>query len=370
MHPPLTQVLLKIFARGFYRVHAGILLVLFLALFGLVEPGQVLNYHKVLMLAFITSPVMMAVVFALWLIYYLKTLHYTAGQLFNPQQQFLFYSSTSYKKTTQFISWATLQITVSLPLLLYAAFSIAVAIGYHYYLQALVIVAYLAIITALSAWFYTVLVNRSVDGNQTGMLLRFTSQWKKPYYSLYIFHVMDKLKLTWLITKGLSYLIINAVFLLFADVSHDVRVAGIAVLAVAVSHSIIVFNERQFEETYLSFTRNLPYTRFKLFLGFALVYTALLLPEAIWLFTRFNPIMACALLAFGLSVIVLFHSLLYRLGLNMEKYMQWVPALFVVLFWAILFKLLWLVALFNFCLAFWLFYRNYYKVNTTISIKE
>ena len=51
--------------------------------------------------------------------------------------------------------------------------------------------------------------------------------------------------------------------------------------------------------------------------------------------------MALGLLAFGLSIIMLFHCMLYPFGLDMEKYMTWVGGLFVALFWLIMFKLLW-----------------------------
>ncbi|MDB5148077.1 MAG: hypothetical protein JWQ57_2097, partial [Mucilaginibacter sp.] len=48
---PLTTVLLKIFANGFFRVHAGILLFVFLVMVGVVPPQYLIGYHKALMLA-------------------------------------------------------------------------------------------------------------------------------------------------------------------------------------------------------------------------------------------------------------------------------------------------------------------------------
>ncbi|WP_295649461.1 hypothetical protein [uncultured Mucilaginibacter sp.] len=341
MGKPLSNILVKIFVAGFYRVHGGILFFLFLVLFGLVEPNQLLSYHTALMLAFITSPLMMAVVFGVWLLYTFKCWHYMAEQIYSQHQQFLFYGSTSYTKQKQFKAWFVVQAAVSLPVLAYAGVSIGVAVYHHYLLSALCILAYLILIVALSAWFYTQLVNRLIDGSRASFLLRFTQKWKKPYFSLYIYQVFDKLKVTYLITKFLSYLIINGVFLLFADVSHDTRVAAIAILAIAVAHAILIFQERSFEETYLIFTKNLPYGKFELFASFIAVYALLLLPEAVWLFTRFSPLIALGLFSFGISIIMLFHCLLYPFGLDMEKYMTWVLGLFVGLFWLVMFKLLW-----------------------------
>jgi hypothetical protein len=343
MKKPLLNILLNIFANGFYKVHGGMLFFLFLVLFGLVEPAQLLGYHMALMLAFITSPLMMGVVFAVWLLYTFKCWHYIAGQIFAVNQHFMFYSVSSYQKSKQFKAWFVVQLTVSAPVLAYGGASVAVAIYYHYLCSALCILAYLAGITTLSAWFYIYLVNKPIDGAGQSIILRLTKKWKKPYFSLYLYHVLSKLKVTYLITKLLSYAIISAVFLMFADVSHDMRVAAIAMLAITVTHSIVIFEERRFEETYLVFSKNLPYSKIKLFVSFVGVYALLLIPEAAWLFTRFPPVMAVCLLAFGLSVIMLYHCLLYPFGLNMERYITWVCCLFVALFWLVMFKLLWLV---------------------------
>lgn len=341
MGKPLSNILVKIFVAGFYRVHGGILAFLLLVLVGVVEPNQLVYYHMALMMAFITSPLMMSIVFFFWLLYTFKCWHYTAGQIFAAHQQFLFYSSTSYKKQKQFNSWFMVQTANSLPVVIYGALSIGVAVYHHYILSAICILLYLILLTMLSAWFYVQLVNRLIGSSRQPWLLRLTKTWKKPYFSLYIYNIFNKLKVTYLITKLLSYLIINGVFIMFADVSHDVRVAAIAILAIAVAHAILIYQERSFEETYLGLTKNLPYSKMQLFASFAAVYTLLLLPEAVWLFTRFSPLMALGLLAFGLSIIMLFHCMLYPFGLDMEKYMTWVGGLFVALFWLIMFKLLW-----------------------------
>jgi len=194
MGKPLTNVLLKVFANGFYRVHGGILFFLFLVLFGLVEPAQLLGYHMALMLAFITSPLMMSIVFGIWLLYTFKCWHYIAGQIYGVHQQFLFYSSTSYTKQKQFNSWMVVQVTVSLPVLVYGGLSVGVAVYHHYVLSAFCIAVYLIALIAISAWFYSYLVNHLVDGSKQSVLLRFTKKWKKPYFSLYLYHVFNKLK--------------------------------------------------------------------------------------------------------------------------------------------------------------------------------
>ncbi|GAB3908284.1 hypothetical protein [Mucilaginibacter boryungensis] len=366
MESSLSRVLVKIFARGFYRVHAGLFLFVFLALVGSVEAGQLLNYHKTLMLAFITSPLMLMVVFVIWLLYSIKTWHYTAGQIFGVNQQFLFYSSTSFSKGQQLKAWMLAQGAMLMPIIAYGLTAVVVGAWHHYYLSPLVILLYLVLLIWLGGFIYTTLVNRQIDGGKQSLLLRFGTKWRKPFYSLFIYQVFDNMKVRYVITKTISYFIVTGVFLLFADVSHDVRVAGIAMLAIATAHAVLIFEERKFEETYLIFARGLPQTRLRLFAGFALVYLMLLLPEGIWLFSRFNPLLAVELLAFGLSIVLLFHSLLYWMGLNMDRYLQYVLGLFMGLFFVILYRQIAALIVINGVVAYLVFYNNYY---TTFAVK-
>ena len=361
MQSPLTTIFLKIFARGFYRVHAGILAVGFFVLFGMVEPGQLINYHKTLMLTLASSPLMMSIVFLCWLIYSIKIWHYVVGQTGAGNQAFLFYSSNAFASGKQFKSWFYTQHVLLLPISVYGTFAAVLGVVHHYYAIPLAIITYLCLLACAGALIYRRAINNLVDGNTQTWLLTLSSKWRKPWFSLFIYNVFDQHKVTWLVTKGLSYVLITGFFLLFADVAHDIRVAGIALLAVVVAHVKLIFEERCFEEKWLSFTRGLPYSRAQLFASFAGVYLILMLPEAIWLFSRFNPLIAFELLLAGISIAMLFHCLLYYIGLDMEKYMLWIFFLFVVIFWMILFKLIWLVAAVNLVVAFGVFWQCYYK---------
>lgn len=358
---PLTNILFKIFASGFYRAHAGILAVGFFVLFGMVEPGQLFNYHKTLMLTLVSSPLMMFAVFTAWLIYSIKTWHYVVGQIAAVNQHFLFYSSNAFTNSRQFNSWFYLQLVLLLPISVYGVLAAGVGLTHHYYTIPLAIIGYLFMLSALSAMLYRGTINKLVDGNTQSWMLTFSSKWHKPWFSLFIYHVFDQHKITWLITKGLSYLLISGFFLLFADVAHDIRVAGIALLAVVVAHVKLIFEERSFEEKWLGFSRNLPYSRAKLFAGLAGVYLIIMLPEAIWLFGRFNPLAAVGLLLTGISMALLFHCILYYIGLDMERYMLWIFFLFVIIFWLILFKLLWILVIVDFVVSFGVFWRWYYR---------
>ncbi|MXV13807.1 hypothetical protein [Hufsiella ginkgonis] len=361
MQHPLTVVLSKIFVNGFYRAHAGLFIFAFLVIFGSVDPGQLLGYHRALMLAFVSDPVMLSLVFAGWLLYALKTFHYVASQLNGSSQQFLFYSSNSFGKPEQLKSWCAVQLAIMLPVSVYGLLAAAMGLYHHLYVLPVVVICYLLLLVTGCAWLYVRLVNRLSDRSQLSVLTRFSQQWRKPFFSLYGYQVMHQAKVAYLLVKLLSWGIITAVFALFADVSSDSRVACIALLAIAAAHAVLVFNQHVFERERMQFSRNLPYTRLSLFGGYLLGYLVLVIPEAIWIFSRFNLVMAAGLLVFALGTIMLLHCLLYWLGPDMDRYMQWVGGLFVVLFLVILFR--WTVALCpgSFAAAYLLFYRNYYR---------
>src|SRR5690606_21267979 len=127
-------VLIKIFVRGFYRVHSGVFLFFFVTVlmyFFFIEvlnqthlpPDQIVLYNLILVLTFISSPGMVALVFVVWFGLTVKSWNYVMGQMLIPSNQFLFYSSTSINKVNQFKSWFLTQLTISLPMVGYGIFS-------------------------------------------------------------------------------------------------------------------------------------------------------------------------------------------------------------------------------------------------------
>lgn len=153
---------------------------------------------------------------------------------------------------------------------------------------------------------------------------------------------------------------------IFADFKQDNRVPYIVMLAMVTLHSVLIYQEYRFNETYLSFARNLPYNRFRLFFDFSLIYFLIMLPECIWCLSEFPLLSALEMLFFGLSTALLFRSILYLNGLRMYRYFLWIFGLFILLFYIIMFgwpRLLFITTLLT---AMLIFYRSYYKPKTII----
>ena len=186
--------------------------------------------------------------------------------------------------------------------------------------------------------------------------------WRKPYFSLCIYHVFDWVKLGYLLAQILSAL--SIAFASFLEVQQDIRLGAMVILLIVTAHSFIIYQNHRFEETLLSFSRNLPYSRLRRLGNLLCVYLLLLLPEFIWLFSMFDLLNAIKSMFLGLSIALLFHNMLYRTGLKMNMYLRSVFFLFFVLFLLILFSGVELLIPLNFLFAIILFYKHYYQSYT------
>lgn len=370
MANPLSQVLIKTFSRGFFRLNSGLLLFLFVAIFsycffiltaGTITPEKALVFNLIFMISFASSPLMMLMVFLVWLIYTFKSWQYVAAQLRTDQHRFLFYSSTAMSKMKQFNSWFLMQLFISIPLLVYGAFSIVVGVIYGHYLIPIGIVLYLLLLNLLSAFIYLHILNRLNRNEEKMGWAKLAANWSKPFSFLFLYELLHRKKLAFLLTKMLSWGILTGVFLVFSDLKSDPRIAAISVLGVALAHAFLCYQNQRFEMLNLSFAKNFPYSRAQLFLQILSSYALLLIPEAIWCFLKFDFITATGLYLMMLSFILLFRTLLYRLGLQMNRYLPWIFGLFFIFFWCIMFQWIWILIPVPLLIAYLIFYYNYYR---------
>jgi hypothetical protein len=372
---PLTKVLLKIFAYRFYREHSGLLLFFFVTILnycffiktaGVYRSEDSVFYHLMLMMSFINSPLVMLVVFAFFLVYTIKSWGFVAKQLLLDNNQFLFYSLTAHRKTGQFKSWFCVQLVIALPFIVYWLFATVLGVIYHANLVPAITFVYLLLTASVSSLLYVYLVNRIHRTAKSSFLIRMSRNWIKPYYSLFIYHLFDRLKMIYLLTKIFSLTVMTGILSLFSDQLNDGRIAAMIMLAAVTLHSFIIYKEHDFKETYLGFSRNLPFNRFKTFADFSLVYLFLLLPEMIWFFYQFPPLVTIEMLFFGLSIAYLFRSLVFLTSLKIYRYLLWIFCLFIFLFYMIISGQFWLLLILNMVVSFAVFYVRYYSVRTVI----
>lgn len=372
MISPLTIVLIKIFSRGFYRANAGLLLFFFVVVVSyaiLINPAGTMShemfqlYQIIVMMTFISHPASMAVIFVAWLLYTVKSWQYIAGQLTAIENGFLFYSSTSLSKFRQLRSWWWMQFVITLPVTVYGILSVIFGIIYHHYLFPVITILYIFLLITVSAGIYVWLANRLSAGVRTPVKLQLPVLWKKPFFSLFLYHIVHKIKLGAILTKIFSlFCLASGAYSMFSSNRHDTRVAGLLVLTMVAGHLYLIYQEHRFEVMTLAFSRNFPYSRNRHFIYMTLRYMLLLLPEIIFLFIMEPPLVASLLLFYALAAMLCFRSLLYWLGLNMNVYLPVVFTAYILLFWLIMYGLLWQSAGIMLLLAYGLFHYRYYKL--------
>jgi hypothetical protein len=309
----------------------------------------------------LSSPVMVTLVFIVWLGFTVKSWNYITGQMLIPSNQFLFYSSTSFNKVDQFKSWFIAQLTISLPLICYGLFSLVIGIIFDYFIIPVIILLYILLLSAVSALVYVRHANRPININGKSVLSLIVGNWSKPFFSLFLYHVFDKLKITLIVSKLLSYGIIVGSFYLLTDVNDNLGVAAITVLGIITAHAILIYQSYRFEESYLSFSRNFPYSRAKIYSNWTVTFLLLTLPENIWILSTFDPEISFALVIFNLGTGMLFRNLLYIVTLDMRRFIYWVFFIFNLFFMIILLKLFWLVVPLNIIISIIMFDRTYYR---------
>jgi hypothetical protein len=371
MTQPLTRILLRLFASGFYREHAGLLAFLFgtvvcYCIFIIplnethLEPAQRIVESLMFTLSLLSSPVMTAAVFMVWFIYTLKSWQYIRLQLQQESNQFLFYCITSFSRLKQFQSWVIVQTVILLPALGYALLTLVVGIIFGYYLAPFIILGYIVLLIAISAGIYTRLVNQPAEVN-INYIQRLTRNRPKPFFTLFLYQIADQHKITYLLTKAMALFCIFSMSYFFAD-STDLRAAGIITLLVCLAQALLIFHEFRFDQVYLGFARNFPASRAILYSRLVLLYIVLLSPEAIALFSSLPVFIAALLIFFALGIVLLFRCILLVTNtFTMRSYLWYITAISVFIFIAILFGKIEPVAFLNLPITAILFYKRYYR---------
>jgi len=356
MKNPLTRVLLRVVARGFYQEHTGWLSTLFLLVFinffwtRVPDPTHITHEQFIenglgLVLLSVSEPLGVAALLGLCLGYSVKSWHYVAGRLKGADVQFLTYSSTALPWGQQVAAWAVVQGVLLLPLGALCLYAVVVGLLFHHWLVPLLLPAYLLLLTVGGAAYYTHLLNDTTVQADKVAGLGWARRWPKPVFSLFLYEVMASKRLAYLLTKLASAGSVALLLLAFPDSHGDGRLVGLLALCCAFGHSVLAFQASEFELFYLPFARNLPYGRGQVVGQQVLLYGALLLPELLWLLAGWPLRTGLPAAGLLLGVTLLLRALLYRTGQRMTPYLRLAVGLFLLLLLANLFGLTALLAL-------------------------
>jgi hypothetical protein len=350
------RLLINSLAKEFYQQHAGFFLMGFYILFGIVEPSQLIGYHKALLLAGISSPVGLAIVFISWILYCVKAHYFIKQKLALPQYNFINEVSTLDKRP-QLKLWLALYCVILVPIIIYVLALIVISIHNHLFLSlSLILVVFAALAIGLSYLSY-----RSVtfgflkkERHPTNLYIHI----KRPFFSWRLYYLLNEQPLMLLMCKALSLFFFKSMLWMFADVGHDTRVLLVALLASILCHAVLVFILLKFEIAYLNFSKSLQISTFNRLLGWLLTLSIILVPE--WTFliiaSEYDLYAIFNGLLFGVSGMLFLLILLYFVKLNMDIYLRWLLFFFFISMWSILahYYLLFSLVLMGVCALYYL----------------
>jgi hypothetical protein len=370
---PLTRVLVKIVASGFYREHTGLLLSLFVLIFinffytnvlnqTHLTPEQLIQTALKLVISTVSEPLGILIFFSLFFLYSLKSRKYVSGRLKGIDVQFLFYSSNALSWKRQVQTWSVVQLVIAIPIIILGVYAMIIGITFGYWIIPLLIPIYLLALTVYNASYYTRLINNNtVAAPPKADRLAVLSRWPKPLFSLFLYEVFHKKRVAYAITKLTSLASITLIFSVFPESHSDIRLLGIISLCIALAHVVLLYQSSEFELFYLRFARNFPYSQWQVYRQQVALYSLLLLPELVWFLVvgKFSQGLMGALLL--LSVTLLFRAVLYWLGQQMTYYLRLVFGLFIFFLLTNLFGFTELLIIGSAVAAWGLLYRYQYK---------
>jgi hypothetical protein len=332
---------------------------LFINTLGTVRPDQIDFWQFFFTISLVSNPLIMTFYLIGSSLYAYKSLKYVLNQLALPQHEFLYYSFTSSFRKRQFMAWCAVQTCIFIPVLCYTLYAITIGIVFGYYLISIGILLFQLLLILAGACIYLKESNRLIEANKPNWLIRISRKWNKPVFLLYVFQVFNQSKLAYVLTKALSWVLISSVFLVFTDLKDNSRLLMLITSCIVLAHVVLIYQEKIFNDRYLSFLPNFPFTKKKVFFSFCLNYLVLLLPEICWIFTNFGILTSFGLISFAFSAILLFRSLLLLNAIQIKGFLIRVFSLFFLFYLFIMFGFgLTLIPL-NVIVAWILFNRNY-----------
>ncbi|PYF72405.1 hypothetical protein [Pedobacter nutrimenti] len=309
----MLKLLTKTLSREFYIQHAGLFLFLFYLLFGTVEASQLLNYHKALLLAIASSPLLLTGCFLLWILYALKCQLFIGNKKNLPAYAFMQLLPAAAKKR-QLLVWLQLYALLLLPVLIYAVLLLGLAWCYGYYYTVLSVALFMPVLLMCLSWFSRRKSIYSFLDRQP--LFRIPLPvFRKPFILWPVVYVFQKQPLMLLVCKVLSFVLFKAMLWMFADVGNDIRVVLFGLLAAILSHNVLISVLVSQDAATLSFNRSLPVSAIRTLGRQLSVLVLLFLPELLFfsLKVQFNLWAIFQGLLFGLSGLFFFRMLFFAL---------------------------------------------------------
>ncbi|HEY8959407.1 hypothetical protein [Chitinophaga sp.] len=334
-----SAILGKIFTQRFYIQNTGFFLVLFYLLFGVVNGANLLAYHKGLMLGFLGNYTFLFLVLLLWTSYALKCVGFMLKTFQLQGYDFLYPTMGSIDKSARRMIWLRLHTAIYMPVLVYVAITLVVAIRQGYYAQAAII----TVINIANCIWPLTLYERKLEQPDviffTGHLQRWLNRhFTKPPVLFFLYELFTNFPRRIVSTKLVSAGVLWLTFLIMTRGDYfDLRGLQLGVMISVLTHMQLMVHHRAFDDTYLNFMENLPVSLFSHYMRLMGVYVITFLPEMIIIsvnaYTKTTPWGLITVFCTALSLLILFRTMLFFPKMNPEVHVRYTMLTsFIVLF--------------------------------------
>ncbi|MEP7143348.1 MAG: hypothetical protein ABI707_10780 [Ferruginibacter sp.] len=333
----VATFLLKVFVKQFYIINAGFLLFIFFVFFGMVHGGQLIAYHRSLILAILSSPVFLAMVLAAWTLYNLKCILFCTNTIKAADSNYI-YTLRAMSRPGQWIAYLLISTLQYMPVLAYSFFVMYMALNRALLFIAVLVTAWQLLMVALGAAMIFISINKNRIAPMTEKIFSTVTTWKliKHSYGAFLLgNILYEKKMAFAIVKIFSILLLSVSFLRNGD-NFDEDLFSIFFQVIFVAHAILVFYCIDFAESMMQFSRNLPVALHKVAGMYLFTYAIILLPDAAFMLinNHGNLPLTEILVLYGIAVSTLFlyTAIGYGCGLNMDNYMLLVFIFFLMIF--------------------------------------
>lgn len=328
------QILNAVLIKQFYIHHAGLFLFAFLFLFGIVDAGHIVSYHRSLMLSIISLPLFLWIVLGTWLLYIIQCAGFCVNTILAPEGSFIF-QLRAVAASSQIFLYAITSVLLYLPVLSY---SLVLAAFSHHLNPAVtwqVLIWQVLMITLSTAAIFF-----AVNNTSESPLTRFIANARKRlsvqknYMAFLATYILYEKKASFALVKIFSLLLLGMLLVRNAD-RFDADLFSIFYPLTIVAHAMLVFHCVYFNERYLQVARNLPLSWLKVAVMYTGTWILILLPETFFMILNSNNNLTMLQITMqvlmAVTVLFLFTAMALGCGLNQERYLLFAFIVYIII---------------------------------------
>jgi hypothetical protein len=358
----IFRILNLTIVKEYYRQNTVFIFAILMFSFGFLRSQE----HITIIKMALKLPYLLALTFLVWALHTLKVILFSLRMFESKTNEFL-YNIRLFSPIKRFLAFGMMQFSLIQLTFLYSLWMIKIGLEEKYYWQTLAIILYNILLILLGIVFYEYRIKRPNAINITKKPIQnFLAKFRTPSYLFFIRYLFSKQPVLLLLTKLFSCFVLVGICNLYPTDAYDERLLALGGLFAAAGHTVFCQQFFDFENHYLAILRNLPINYKERIVNYLASYSILLVPEIIILARNLpngvNYIFALALIIFILSMIILNHHVQFINGISDDTFMQRLFFAGILFLLLIMFKIpVILMALINFSIAIFVFYKHYYE---------